>query len=78
VLVVRSDASKSLSYGRDDRGIVISFPGWGDFFVLLSFQRGFGANSTTYSKGIGGSLSGMKKPRSETDHSPPFSAQVKN
>jgi hypothetical protein len=43
----------SLAYGRDDRGIVIYFPGRGDFSVLLRFQRGFGTNSTTYSKGVG-------------------------
>jgi hypothetical protein len=55
-----------------------SFPGWGDFSLLLRFQRGCGAKSTAYSNGVGRSLSGIKRPRRETDHSHLFSAQAKN
>ena len=73
---MRSDASKSLAYGWDDQGIVIRFPAREIFSLLLSFQRGCGASSTSYPKGVGGSLLGIKRPRSETDHSPPFNVQV--
>jgi len=75
---VWSDASKLVTYGWDDRGIVILFPAGEIFSLLLSFQRGCGANSTAYSKGVGGPLSAIKRPSRETDHSPHFSAQVKN
>jgi hypothetical protein len=39
---------------------------------------GSGADSVSYTMGIGSSFSGVKRPRRESDHSPSSDAEVKN
>jgi hypothetical protein len=60
-------------YGFDGRS---SIPGKGirNFSPLHSVR----AHPASYPMGTGGSLSGVKQPRREADHSPPCSAEVKN
>jgi hypothetical protein len=42
------------------------------------FQTGSGAHPASYTMGIKGSFPGSKWPGRDADHSPPFSAEVKN
>jgi hypothetical protein len=48
------------------------------FFLNHRVQNGSGTHTTFYPMGTGGSFAGVKRPRRETDHSPPYSAEVKN
>jgi hypothetical protein len=48
-----------------------------DFCVLHSVQTGYGAHPTYYTKGIGGSFLGVKRPGRETLDSLPSSAEVR-
>jgi hypothetical protein len=41
-------------------------------------QNGSGAHPASYRTGAGGSSPGVKWPGCVTDHSPPYSAEVKN
>ena len=45
---------------------------------LQNVQTGAGAHLAPYTMGTWGSFPGSKVARSEVDHSPPFSAEVKN
>jgi hypothetical protein len=45
--------------------------------LFHSVQIGCEAHSTSYPIGIGGYLRGVKRPDSETDYSPPTSAEIK-
>jgi hypothetical protein len=71
-----------LGYGMDDRGCRVRFPaGAGNFSLHHRVQNGSGAHSVSYPIGTagGGALSlGVKRPGREADHSPPYSAEVKN
>jgi hypothetical protein len=48
-----------------------------DFSFLYSFQTAFGAKRT-YTLGMEGSFTRVKRPERETDYSPSPSAEVKN
>jgi hypothetical protein len=48
------------------------------FSLLYSFQIGSGAHPASCPVGTGGCFPGVKWPGSDLDHSPPFSAGVKN
>jgi hypothetical protein len=49
-----------------------------DFSLLHSVQTGSGAHPAPYPMDTGGASPGVKLPGHEADHSPPFSADVKN
>jgi hypothetical protein len=59
-------------HGMDGRG---SIPGGTKFF---SCRPGSLMLPGSYSEGTGDDFSGVKRPESESDHSPPSSAEVKN
>jgi len=64
--------------GLDDRG---SFPGRErNIYIYLRHrvQAGSGAHPASYPVDTGGTFSGVKRPGRESDHSLPFSAEVKN
>jgi hypothetical protein len=68
-----------LGYGLEDRGSRIRFPaGAGNYALHHRVQNGSGSHPTSHPMGTGGSFSGVKRPGSEADHSPPSSAEVKN
>jgi hypothetical protein len=61
---------------RDDRS---SIPGRGwEFFCSPPGPDGLWTHPASYPMGIGGSYTGLKRPGSEADHSPPSRAEVKN
>jgi hypothetical protein len=65
-------------YGLDDRTIGVRFPaGAGNFYLRHRVQTGSGAHPTFYPIGTSGSFLGLKWPGREADHSPPYSAEVK-
>jgi hypothetical protein len=47
-----------------------------EFSLLYSVQTGSWTHPASYPMGTGGSLPGVKRPKSEADHSPPSSAEV--
>jgi hypothetical protein len=49
-----------------------------DFYFLHRIQTGSGAHPASYPKLQGGSVLGVNRPRSEANHLPPSSAEVKN
>jgi hypothetical protein len=49
-----------------------------DFSLLHSVQTGSGTHRASYPVGIKESLTGVKRPELEIDHSPPSSAEAKN
>jgi hypothetical protein len=49
----------------------------GNFSLRHRVQTGSGAHPVSYPMGTGGSFSGVKRPRRESDHSPPSSAYIK-
>jgi hypothetical protein len=49
-----------------------------EFFLLRKVQIGHRAHPASFPVGTGGSSSGVKWQKGETDHSPPSSADVKN
>jgi hypothetical protein len=49
----------------------------GNFFLRHRLQTGSGAHPTSYTMGTGALSLGIKRPRRESDHSPPSSAEVK-
>lgn len=55
-----------------------SWQGQEIFFFLRNIQTGCDAHPASYSVGIGGSFPESKEPGCEIDHSPLFSAVVKN
>jgi hypothetical protein len=48
-----------------------------EFSLLQIVQTGSGVHLTSYKMGTGGSFPGVKRPESESDHSPPTSAEIK-
>jgi hypothetical protein len=73
-----SSVGIALGYGLDDRGSRVRFPaGSGSFSLHHRVQNGFGAHPASYPKGNRGSSLGVKGPVREADHSPPYSAEVK-
>jgi hypothetical protein len=67
-------------YGLDDRAIEVPSPtGAEDFSSSPCGQTGSGAHPASYPMGTGGSFPGGKaRPGRDADHSPPYSAEVKN
>ena len=59
-------------YGLDGQGVE---SGWGEKFSA-PVQTGPGAHPASYTMGTG-SFSGVKRPGRGVDHSPPYSAEVK-
>jgi hypothetical protein len=49
-----------------------------EYFFLHIVQTAFGAHPASYITCSGGSVSGIKRPRRETDYSSPSSVEVKN
>jgi hypothetical protein len=73
-----SSVGTALGYGLDDRGSRVRFPeGAGNFSLHHRVQNGSGAHPTSYPMGSRGSFLGVKRPEREIDHSPPYSAEVK-
>jgi len=74
-----SNSCLTIGYGLDNRGSggFDSRQRLGIFF-LHRVQTGSGAHAASYPRGTVGSFPGVKRPGLETDHSPPFSAVVKN
>jgi hypothetical protein len=69
-----SSVSIETGYGLNDRGF--RFPaGAGNFSLLHCLQTGSGAHPASYPMGT---RAGVKMPGREADHSPPYSAEVKN
>jgi hypothetical protein len=69
----------ALGYRLDDRGSRVRFPsGAGNFSLHNRVQNVSGAHPASYPMGTGGSFLGVKRPGREADHSPPYSAEVKN
>jgi hypothetical protein len=68
----------ALGYGLDDRGSRVRFPaGAGNFSLHHRLQNGSGAHPAPI-QWVPGALSlGVKRPGPEADHSPPYSAGVK-
>jgi hypothetical protein len=74
-----SSVGIELGYVLDDRGSRVRLPaGTGNFSLHHRVQNGSGAHSASYPMGTRGSFLGVKRPWSETDRSPPSSAEVKN
>jgi hypothetical protein len=74
-----SSGSIVSDYGLDDRAIEIRSSTGADFSSSPCVQTGSGAHPASYPMGTGGSFSGGKgRPERDADHSPPFSAEVKN
>jgi hypothetical protein len=67
-------------YGLDDRAIEVRSPkGAEDSSSNPCVQTGSEAHPASYPMGTGGSFPGGKaRPGRDTDHSPPYSAEVKN
>jgi hypothetical protein len=66
-------------YGMDDWGSRVRFPvGAGNFSLHHRVQNGSGAHPASYPMVPGALSLGVKRPGREADHSPPFSAEVKN
>jgi hypothetical protein len=77
---MRRDSSVgiALGYGLDDRGSRVRFPaGAGNFSLHHRVQNGFGAHPASYPMGSRVLSLGVKRPGREAEHSPPFSAEVK-
>jgi hypothetical protein len=69
----------ALGCGLDDRVSGVRFPAEAENFSLHHrVQNGSGSHPTSYPMGTRGSFPGLKRPRREADHSPPYSAEVKN
>jgi hypothetical protein len=49
-----------------------------DFMFLKTVQTGYGAQPASYSSGNGIISQALTRPEREVDHSPPYSAEVKN
>jgi hypothetical protein len=74
-----SSGSTVSDYGLDDRAIEVRSPIGADFSSSLCVQTGSGAHPASYPMGTGGSFPGSKaRPGRDANHSPPFSAEVKN
>jgi hypothetical protein len=73
-----SSVGIALGYRLVDRGSRFRFPvGAGNFSLHHRVQNGFGAHPA-YVQWVAGALSlGVKRPGRGADHSPPFSAEVK-
>jgi hypothetical protein len=56
----------------------VRFPAVQDFSLLHSIQTDSGAQPASSPMGTGGCFPGGKAAGREADHSPPFSAEVKN
>jgi hypothetical protein len=56
----------------------VSIRGKDNFSLLRRVQVGYGAHPASYPIGTGGSCPEVKRPVCETDHSPPYGAEVKN
>jgi hypothetical protein len=67
-------------YGLDDRAIGVRSPaGAKDFSNSLCVQTGSGAHPASCTMGTGGPFPGGKaRPRRDSDHSPPTSAELVN
>jgi hypothetical protein len=62
----------------DDRVSRVRFPaGAGNFSLHRRVQNGSGVHPASYPLGARGSFPGVKRLGREADHSPPFSADVK-
>jgi hypothetical protein len=72
-----SSVGIAIGYGLDDRCSRVRFPAGTGIFSLHSVQNGFGAHPASYPRGTGAVSLEVKRPGCETDHSPPFSAEVK-
>jgi hypothetical protein len=73
-----SSVGIALGYGLDDRGSRVRLPaGAGNFPLHHWVQKSSGAHLASYPMGTRGSFLGVKRPRRETDHSPPSSSEVK-
>jgi hypothetical protein len=67
-----------LGYGLDDRGSRVRFPAEaGNFSLHHRVWNGSGTHPASYPMGTRGSFPEIKRPRRESDHSPPSSAEVK-
>jgi hypothetical protein len=56
----------------------IRFQAGATFSYLHSVQTGSGAHRASYPMGTGGDFPGLDRPGRQENHSPPFSAEVKN
>jgi hypothetical protein len=64
-------------YGLDNQGLIPD--GAEDFSPSPCIQTSCGAHPASYPMGTGGPFPGGKaRPERDADHSPPFSAKVKN
>jgi hypothetical protein len=69
----------ALGYWLDDRGSRVRFQvGAGNLSLHHRAQNGSGDRPASDWMGTGGSFPGVKRPGREADHSPPYSAEVKN
>jgi hypothetical protein len=69
----------ALDYGLDDRGSRVRLPaGAGNFSLHHRVQNGSGDHPASYPMGTGALYLGVKQLGREADHSPPYSAEVKN
>jgi hypothetical protein len=81
ITVSRGSSGSIVSdYGLDNRAIAVRFPaGADDFSSILCVQTGSGAHPASCTVCTGGPFPGGKaRPRRDTDHSPPSSAEVEN
>jgi hypothetical protein len=77
-LTLSNSVGIALGYGMDDRGSRFRFPaGAGNFSLNHSIQNGSEAHPASYPMVPGVISLRVKRPGRETDHSPPFSAEVK-
>jgi hypothetical protein len=70
-----SSGSIVSDYGLDDRAIEVRSPTGADFSSSPCVLTGSGAHPASYTIGT---ERGKARPRRDADHSPPFSAEVKN
>jgi hypothetical protein len=73
-----SSVSIALGYGLNDRGSGLRFPaGAGNLSLHHCVQNGSEAHPVSYPMGTSGIFPGSKAAGREADHTPPFSAEVK-
>jgi hypothetical protein len=71
--------AQRVRYELDDRGIGVRFlAGIPDVYLLHNVQTDFGAHPASYTVGTGALPPEVERMMSETDHSLPSSADIKN
>jgi hypothetical protein len=80
LLSLDSAVGIATDYGLDGRGVGVAVAAGARFSPLRVAQSGAGAKPVSYAMGTGGGAlaSGVKRLRSETDHSPPTTAEVRH